>query len=951
MPALRLIFTLACALAAAALLPAQTKPTGPRSGRWAHEDSALPPDPAVHWGRLDNGFRYAVLPHRGVPGRVAMKLLILTGSVDEKPAELGIAHFIEHMSFHGTRQMDEPGMLSLFRRAGLEYGSDVNAATTFDFTAYSLDFRDAAPGLLGDGVRWFRGVADGVLFDPADIDRERRVIFAEKRNRDSLADRQMMASFPVVFRGLRFANQIPIGTDRTLQALRRDHFLEFYRRGYRPDLMVFLAVGDFDPSAMEALVHTHFSQIPRPATPIPARDEGRADLRSLRAGVFRIPGVGSVETSVASVAPEPARPDSRETRTEGQRRQFVMGLFNERLGYMLPNFAAHEASYGSIMRHTSASASVRVAGEDWSDGLLGVDLAIRETLRRGFEAAEIEPLRQRQLTLATHMAEQVPVMDPVDLAGDLLDAITNHTVYLGPATDYAWMREWLQKLTLAEVNQTFRSLWAPEAFAFHIGGETPLQLTPAEVLKAVQKHRSGELPYLLPAPPRDIVFRLQKPGPISPEAEVRDAPELDARLIRFSNNVRLNLISNREEPGIVRVLVRVGGGLLTLPGRQPALKEFGLNTLLGSGTIYYQTDQLAQIIERRFLDFSFDVADHDAFAFRGTLGAENLETFLGLVTEIIRRPKFNPYAHKDERARAFLGRMSGNSGFGQGMREMDDYLFRGDARFMSGTALDYIALGVADVKRWMEEPLTAGYVEATIVGDIPEATARALAARTLGTLAPRPAEKTFADAPAPVEMTAPAGYHRIEFVGEMNVAMVLGNWPVTGQLDARAQAALQLLTKVVELRVRGEVRENLGLSYGPSASFQPFGGFENFALLRATVDCTPRDAERIGQAVADTADRLAREGVSEEEFAGARGILRGQLRRAFHDNEFLVNSLKRVQEKPTRLADLAALKDGLLDQVTREEVNTWAAQILPATNARTVALVPKAFVGLFDTAK
>ncbi len=946
--------TLAGLMLVVALAPAaaqRSRETGPRTGRWAHEDaSAVKPDPRVIWGRLDNGFRYALLPHRGVPGRVAIKLLVLTGSMDERPEELGVAHFTEHMAFHGSREMDEKQMLSLFRRAGAEYGSDVNAVTTFDFTAYSLDFRENDPALLADGVRWFKGVASSVLFEPGAIDRERRVIFAEKRSRDSLADRQLQASFPVVFRGLRFAEHTPIGTDQTLRALRREQFLGFYARGYRPDLMVFVAAGDIDPAAMAELVRANFGALPKPAAPVPPRDEDRPDLRGLRAGVFRIPGVGSAETTVASVTPPPARTDPRAVRVEAQQKQFVMGLFSERLQYLLPGAGSPEASYSSLLGYDIANASVRAGGQQWSDSVLGLDLAVRETLRRGFQAAEIEPQRSRQLQLAAHMIGQEPVFDPLMLCNALLDSITGHRVFVGPGEEFRWMRDWLQRFNVAEANQVFRGLWNPDTAAYYVSGDIGLDLKPDDVLKTVQRHRRGELPFLLPAQPTEVAFTLKKPGPAHDVTERREVPGIGAVLLRLGNNVRVNFVSNRAEPGIVRAVVRVGAGLLTMPGHRPALKEFGLNTFLGSGTVYYQPEQIAQVIERRFLEFGFDTGDNDAFTFRGVAGTENLETFLGVTTEFLRQPQFKAYAHKDQRAAAYVGRAASASGFGEGLRELNDHLYRGDARFMSGTPLDYISLGLADVRGWMEEPLERGYLEATIVGDISEEAALAAVRRTLGTLKPRAAEKAYATPPAPVRMTAPAGFRRIEFVGELNRGLVLGQWPVVGRLSIRDQAALDVLTKLLELRVRTEVRDRLGLSYSPSASFESFGGFEEFALLREVVDCTPNDAQRIAKAVEETADALARDGVDAEEFEGARGIVRGQLRLAFKDNNFLLHVLQRAQERPARPEDLIALHGGLVDQLTREEINGWAAKLLKADNCRSAALVPKPFVGIFDTA-
>ena len=940
---------LACLLASAT--DAAPAAAGPRSGRWAHEGVALKPYSRVVWGRLDNGLRYALLPHQGVPGRVVMKLAVMAGSVDETDDEQGIAHFIEHMAFHGTGEMDEGAMLSLFRRLGAEYGSDVNAFTTFDTTIFSLEFRENDPRMLADGFRMFKGIAGSITFDPAVIERERRVIFAEKRNRSSLSDRSMQASYPVFFRGLAFAHHSPIGIDETLNSFHRENFLRYYRRCYRPDFMVVVVAGDFEAPALEALIRTTFSDLPKPTTPPPARPEGRPDIHGLRADVFRIPGVGSAETTTASIVPAPARSDPREAIIRAQRSAFVMELFQNRLRLLIPGAGAPQASYDSIMNYESTTASIRVPGEAWSQGTLAVDQVIRDTLKRGFEPSEINELRERYLRNLGYHASQLPVMDPGELCESLTNSITEHEVFIGPATETAWMTEWMTKLTPDEVNRTFRALWTPDTLAFQVSGDVDLQLKPEDVIKLVQKHRRGDSSYQLPPPPKDEVFTLKKPGEATTVAETRTVPSLGVELMRFGNNVRVNFIPTRHEPGLVHALIRIGDGLLTMPGKRPALKEFGLNTLTGSGTVFYQTDQIARIIDQRFLDFSFDLSDNDAFTFRGLVTVANLETFLGVATEVIRTPKFNPYAHRDERMRAAMGRSAGAMGFSEGQRELMDHLFQGDARFTSGTPLDYVSLSVNDVRSWMEGPLTSGYLEVTIVGDISREVVVQALSRTLGTLGPRAAEKTHAKPPAPVKVAAPAGFKRIEFVGEMNMGMVRGNWPVNAHLDARANVALQTLSKLLEFRVRTEARDHQGYAYSPMASFDPFGGFEDFGLMQATVDCTPADAQVVAQIVQDTAATLAVEGAGAEEFEAGRNIIRNQIKRGFNTNSFLLNLFKRVQEKPGRLEEIQALHDGLVDQVTLEEVNGWAKKLLPAANARTAMIVPKAFVGIFDGAK
>jgi zinc protease len=285
------------------------------------------------------------------------------------------------------------------------------------------------------------------------------------------------------------------------------------------------------------------------------------------------------------------------------------------------------------------------------------------------------------------------------------------------------------------------------------------------------------------------------------------------------------------------------------------------------------------------------------------------------------------------------------------MRALTDHLFKGDARFTWGSPLDYLSMSVVDVRHWMEPSLAHGYVEVTIVGDLPEEAAVKSMTQTLGSLQPRAEKKTTATPPKPVTVTADPGFTRIEFVGEQNVGLVVGTWPVTDPLHVRDQAALELLAKILEIRVRGEVREKLGLAYSPSAEFRPYDGFANFALMRAQIDCAPTDATRVAPLITAIGADVAKQGVGEGEFIGARGILKSQLKQAFRENEFLINVLMRAQERPNEIGEIVALRGGVMDEITRDEVNQWAAKVLVANNCRSAAIVPKAFLGIFEVGK
>jgi len=920
---------------------------GPRSGKWAHEGVRVEPDPRVVWGKLDNGFRYALLPHRGVPGRVALQLVVLTGSLDENEDELGIAHYLEHMAFGGSRTFKADDMVSLFQRLGVEYGSDVNATTTFDYTGYRLDFRENSESLLREGLQLFRGFGDGLTFDPEIIERERRVVLAELRNRDTMAEREHKASMPVLFRGLQFPSRLAGGSEALIATFNRESFLKFYRRNYRPDVMVLVGTGDLDPAAFAGLIREAFGDMVRPAQPIPARQEGRLDARGLRAGIFRVAGMPSASTQAASVFPLGGRPVSQESLIERQKRRLVMDVFAERLKTQIPLAAGSQATYDEVRGHGIAVAGITYPAMQWMEGVQAVDQMVRFTLQRGLDASDLETARRRELQSVMHMIEQLPSLDPGILCDVLTEAITSHSVYEGFDRRFALMREWLERFNPAEAQQIFRGMWAPAGMAFHVSGGVALDLTPEKVIQEVQKGRRAGLVTLMPRQHRATPFTLPAFAEETPVVEQRELPQIGAKLLRYGNNVRLNFAPNRQEPGLLRAVVRVGSGLLEMPGNKPALKEFGLNTLMASGAVRFRPEQLNALLEERLLEFSFDIEDRDAFTFRGVMAAEHLEVFLAIVADILHAPQFNSYVHQDQRMRAAMGRMSGSVGMHDGLRALTDHLFKGDVRFISGSPRDYLTMGVIDVRRWMEPSLARGYVETTIVGDVPEAAVVATVGRTLGSLRPRAVTKVTEVAPAPVVVTAPAGLTRIEFVGEQNMGLVVGTWPITQEIRVRDQAALEVLAKVLEIRVRGEVREKLGLAYSPSAVFRAYDGFPNFGLLRAQIDCAPNDSPQIGPLLQEIGATLATQGVTEGEFIGARGILKGQLRQAFRDNSFLVDTLLRAQERPEEFQEIVELHGGLLDTITRDEVNKWAAEILPATNCRAAAIVPKAFVGLF----
>ena len=239
------------------------------AGDFAHETSDLPVDPDVTWGRLPNGLRYA-LRHNAEPrGRISARLALRVGSVNENENQRGLAHFLEHLAFNGSRHFPSADVVEFFQRLGLEFGGDTNASTGFDRTLYQLELPDTKPGTLRESLTFFADVAGGLLLEAREIDKERGIILSEKRARDSVDLRTFQAELDFLVPDTRFPQRLPIGTEEVIRTADRERFIEFYHAWYRPERMLLVLVGDLNPAAVEPLVQELFTPLTARAPALP----------------------------------------------------------------------------------------------------------------------------------------------------------------------------------------------------------------------------------------------------------------------------------------------------------------------------------------------------------------------------------------------------------------------------------------------------------------------------------------------------------------------------------------------------------------------------------------------------------------------------------------------------------------------------------------------------------
>src|SRR3989338_2050768 len=171
----------------------------------------LPFDTAVTTGQLPNGLRYYIRVNHRPEKRAELRLVVNAGSVLEDDKQRGIAHFVEHMAFNGTRNFARQELVNYLESIGMRFGADLNAYTSFDETVYMLTVPTDTGTFLQRGVEILRDWADGQLFDSAEVDRERGVVIEEWRLGRGAESRMQDQQFPVLFQDSRYAERLPIG--------------------------------------------------------------------------------------------------------------------------------------------------------------------------------------------------------------------------------------------------------------------------------------------------------------------------------------------------------------------------------------------------------------------------------------------------------------------------------------------------------------------------------------------------------------------------------------------------------------------------------------------------------------------------------------------------------------------------------------------------------------------
>jgi zinc protease len=902
----------------------------------------LPVDPNITIGRLPNGLRYYIRVNKKPEARAELRLAVNAGSVLEDEKQLGLAHFVEHMAFNGTKNFAKQELVHYLESIGMRFGADLNAYTSFDETVYMLTVPTDTGQALEKGMQILEDWAHNVSFDAAEIEKERGVVIEEWRLGQGAEERMRDKYFPVLFRGSQYAVRLPIGTRENLQAFKPADLVRFYREFYRPELISVIAVGDFDKNRVEQLIRTHFGSIP-------ARSGAPRQLFSVPDHDSTLVAVATdQEATISTIAVYYKQPLQEGKTVEHYRNSMIEQLFTTILNARLreltqqanPPFLGGSSAQGQLIRTKEAFFLYAATRDD--ELLRGLDAVLTEAARvqrHGFTATELERAKQnteRYLEAAHAEREKT---ESGQYAEEYVSAFLNEEPIPGIDFELQLTRQLLPTITLAEVNALVQKWMVDRNRVVVVQApqkETVRIPSSSQMLAVFDSVRSKDIaPYDDDVAAAGLIAALRPAGRVVSE---RKLDKVEVTEWKLSNGARVLLKPTDYQADEILMRAYSNGGTSLVSDRDYLSASFATTLASQSGFGAFSATQLTKALAGKVAHVQPMIGAREE-ALSGSASPRDLETMLELtylmMTDVRRDSAV--FASLKSRFAALLENQSRDpeAAFRDTLQvTLAQHHFR---------ARPYTAAMLADIDMeralaiYRERFANAGDFTFVLVGNFTLDSIRPLVERYLGALPGSPAGETARDD----GQRPPKGV--IEKVVRRGVepksqTEIVFTGPFEYTLPNRL--ALSLMTEVLDLRLRDVLREDLGGTYGVNigsgSAREPVPQYS----LTISFGADPQRLESLTKTVFEQIEKLKREGPTADELARVKETQRREWETNLKRNAYWIGQIAARDRLGEPIADVLSFPDRL-NTATPAMLRTAAQRYLRTDNYVRVSLYPE----------
>lgn len=506
----------------------------------------LPSDPNVKVGKLANGFTYYIRKNVEPKNRAQLYLANKVGSILENEGQQGLAHFMEHMGFNGTKHYPKNDLVNYLQKAGVRFGADLNAYTNFDETVYQLPIPTDDADVFNHGMQIMRDWAQDATLDPVEIDKERGVVLEEKRLGKGANQRMQTKYLPVILNNSRYSNRLPIGTEEVLKNFKPETIRQFYKDWYRPNLQALIVVGDINVQAVEQMIKTKFSDLKNPVHP---RPRTKYHIPLINKNQFI--AVTDKEFSVTAAHIFIKHPEVTIKTTSDLRNEIIRSLYNKMMDARFseitqqanPPFLQGGSSIGGFLAGLDVAGSYVIAKpNELEKGFKAVLTELERVKRFGFTQTEFDRAKVAFMTQQESVYKERDKTDSRSFVNAYLQNFLNGDAYPSIQYKYNFYKEKIARVSVTEINALAKTyITDTNRDIIILGPEKDKDQMPDEVMvnswvNAVKQDHIGA--YVDQTSSKPLLAFEPQPGTIISEKHDSDLGTTD---IILSNGVKITL--------------------------------------------------------------------------------------------------------------------------------------------------------------------------------------------------------------------------------------------------------------------------------------------------------------------------------------------------------------------------------------------------------------------------
>ena len=908
----------------------------------------LPQDSQTVVGKLPNGITYYLRHNEEPKERASFYIIRNAGALLENDDQNGLAHFLEHMSFNGTKNFPGKGIISTLEKYGIAFGRNINAYTTHNETVYNISSVPTTnESLLDTCLLILHDWSYYVSLEDEEIDAERGVISEEWRSRRTSGTRIQQQTFPVLFKDSKYAVRDVIGSLDVIQNFKYQTIKDFYRQWYRTDLEAIAIVGDFNVARMEQKVKELFSKIPavENPTPRPFFDIPEHEQTYYVLGTDK----EATKSSISLIRLfKDASPEEKNTHAY-IRNNLIQSFYNQMLNARIseimqqanPPFLGGQIGFSGFVRGYNAYDISTTAKPNQEDIALETILTENERAKRfGFTENELERVKTNALARLESAYKQKDKTNNENYIEEMKSHFLENEPMVSMDDYYHLAKSVIPTITVQEVSAKAREWNQPGNWTTIITGpsENTRHLTEAEVNAIREKVDKADIePFEDKINATDLISE-ELPG--AKITATKQLPEFDAVEWTLANGAKVIFRKADYEKDNVT-----------------------LTSYSKGGTSLYDTDMLPSAENTSSFVGAFGIGDFDVIALKklltgkmvssgvainglyesvnGSSTPKDFETLLQLTYLRFEKPRFDSTVFESilNRNRAMLPNMLKNP-----QKIMQDSLQLIMSNYNPRVILfneDYLnRLSLEKIEQVYRDRIKdASDFTFFIVGNIDETTVKPLVEKYIGSLRSQNRKENWKDN----HVRGPKGktVKEIELQLETPKATVITQFEKELKHSVHNNVCNKIVEGILELRYTENIREKEGGTYGvdvqASSSREPYSCYS----MTMSFECDPEKAEYLKSLIYKETERLTEEAPSTEEMNKVISNLLKNREQSKHHNSFWLNALYSYYISGINSADPRNYEQ-ILNKITAKDIQKFAKTLFKEADVRDITFKPKA---------